>query len=193
MNPAQSPRIFSFRSSKEWERWLAKNQKLQGGIWLRFFRKESGVASVKYEEALDGVLAYGWIDGQLKPYDTKSWLRKFTPRRPKSPWSKRNIDHVGRLTRAGRMKPAGLKEVRAAKADGRWRNAYDPGSTMEVPADFLKRLSRDKKGMAFFATLTKANTYAIAWRLQTARRPETREKRMKAILTMLSNGEKFHG
>jgi uncharacterized protein YdeI (YjbR/CyaY-like superfamily) len=187
------PEIVSFPSSKLWERWLARNHKLQEGVWLRFFKKDSGVPSVTYAEALDEALAYGWIDGQLKPYDAKSWLRKFTPRRPKSPWSKRNIEHVQRLTKAGRMKSPGLEEVRAAKGDGRWENAYDPGSTMELPADFLKRLSLNKKAKAFFSTLNKSNTYAIGWRLQTAKKPETREKRMAAILAMLAKGEKFHG
>jgi len=187
------PQIVSFRSPKEWERWLARNHKLPEGIWLRFFKKDSKVASVTYVEALDEALAYGWIDGQLKPYHAKSWLRKFTPRRPKSPWSKRNIEHVQRLTKAGRMKPSGLEEVRAAKADGRWENAYDPGSTMALPADFLKRLSMNKKAKAFFETLNKSNTYAIGWRLQTAKKPETREKRMAVILAMLAKGEKLHG
>ena len=187
-----TPRIISFASPKEWERWLARNHGLQEGVWVRFFKKDSGVPSVTYDKALDEALVYGWIDGQLKPYDAKSWLRKFTPRRPKSPWSKRNIGHVRRLTKAGRMKPSGLQEVRAAKADGRWENAYDPGSTMKLPAEFLKRLARNKKAQAFFATLNKSNTYAIGWRLQTAKKPETREKRMVDILARLARGEKFH-
>jgi len=192
MGPPQSPEILPFASSKEWERWLAKNQTLAVGVWLRFYKKDSGVPSVTYDQALEVALSYGWIDGQLKTCDAESWLRKFTPRRAKSSWSKRNTDIVRRLMRAGKMKPAGLKEVRSAKADGRWANAYDPGSTMELPADFLRRLSRNKKAEAFFQTLTRTNTYAIAWRLQTAKRPETREKRMNAILAMLANGEKFH-
>jgi uncharacterized protein YdeI (YjbR/CyaY-like superfamily) len=187
------PQIRSFSTPKEWESWLSKNHTLLEGIWLKFFKKASGVKSVTYEEALDAALCYGWIDGQLKPYDQKSWLRKFTPRRPGSPWSKRNIEHVGRLTRAGQMKRAGLKEVKEAKADGRWKNAYDPGSTMKLPSDFLKRLSKDRGAKEFLSTLSKSNIYAIGWRLQTAKRPETREKRMKAILAMLSKREKFHG
>ena len=145
-----------------------------------------------YAEALDEALCYGWIDGQLDKYDEKSWLRKFTPRRPKSVWSKRNIAHIDRMTRAGKMKSAGRKEVEAAKADGRWKRAYDSPSAMQIPADFLKALSQDKKAKAFFATLNKANTYAIAWRLQTAKRPETRAKRLQAILAKLKKGEKFH-
>ena len=192
MKPEQNIEIVACTSSKKWKRWLAKNHSRMQGVWLRFYKKASRVPSVTYDEALDEALCYGWIDGQLKPYDEKSWLRKFTPRRAKSPWSKRNIEHVHRLIKAGRMKDAGLRESEAAKADGRWKNAYDPGSTMAMPADFLKRLSRMKKAKAFFEILNKANTYAIAWRLQTAKKPETREKRMKAILAMLAKGEKFH-
>ena len=184
--------IISFNSQKEWTNWLDKNHAKSSGLWLRLFKKDSDVASVTYAEALDEALCYGWIDGQLDKYDEKSWLRKFSPRRPKSIWSKRNIEHVNRLTAAGKMKPAGLKEVEAAKADGRWGRAYDSPSAMQVPADFLKALSRDKKAQTFFETLNKANTYAIAWRLQTAKKPETREKRMKAILEMLKRGEKLH-
>jgi uncharacterized protein YdeI (YjbR/CyaY-like superfamily) len=150
------------------------------------------MATVTYAEALDEALCYGWIDGQLEKYDEKSWLRKFTPRRPKSVWSKRNIEHVNRLVDAGKMKPAGLKEMEAAKADGRWGRAYDSPSAMQVPQDFLAELSKHKKAQIFFETLNKANTYAIAWRLQTAKKPETREKRMKKFIQMLENGEKLH-
>lgn len=185
--------ILSFKSPKDWANWLAKNHAASNGIWLRFFKKNSGVASVTYSEALDEALCFGWIDGRLDPYDEKSWLRRFTPRRPRSPWSKRNIEHVNRLTAAARMKPAGLKEVEAAKKDGRWEKAYDPQGTMELPADFLKALAKDKKAKAFFESLNRANHYAIAWRLQTAKKPETRARRMQAILAMLKRGEKFHG
>ena len=184
--------IIAFKSSKEWASWLAQNHTKSSGLWLRLFKKGSGVASVTYAEALDEALCYGWIDGQLDKYDEKSWLRKFTPRRPKSVWSKKNIAHIDRLTRAGKMKSAGRKEVEAAKADGRWKRAYDSPSAKQIPADFLKALSQDKKAKAFFATLNKANTYAIAWRLQTAKRPETRAKRLQAILAKLKKGEKFH-
>lgn len=188
-----TPEVISFASSREWERWLSKNGSRAEGIWLRFYKKGSGFPSVTYTEALDAALCYGWIDGQVKSCDARSWLRKFTPRRAKSPWSKRNIEHVRRLMKAGRMKPAGLKEAEAAQKDGRWEQAYDPGSTMEIPSDFLDRLSRNKKAQAFFDTLNRANTYAIGWRLQTAKRPETREKRMKEILAMLAREERLHG
>ncbi len=188
-----NPETLAFASLRAWERWLAKNHRRAEGIWLRFYKKSSGVPSVTYEEALDGALCYGWIDGQLKPYDARSWLRKFTPRRPKSPWSKRNIEHVRRLMKAGRMKAGGVKEAEAARSDGRWKAAYDPGSTMTMPADFLRELSKNAKARAFFRTLNRANTYAIGWRLQTAKRAETREKRVKEILAMLSRGEKLRG
>ncbi|RPI04957.1 MAG: bacteriocin-protection protein, YdeI/OmpD-associated family [Ignavibacteriae bacterium] len=185
--------IVAFTSSEKWEQWLEKNHDKIQGIWLQFFKKDSGVLSLSYKDALDVALGYGWIDGQLKPCDDKSWLRKFTPRRARSLWSKRNIEHAMRLKRAGRMKPAGLKEVEAAKADGRWKKAYDSSATMELPEDFMERLSKSKKAMTFFKTLNRTNTYTIVWRLQTALNPETREKRMNAILTALEKGRKFHG
>ena len=125
-------------------------------------------------------------------YDDLSYLQKFTPRRKRSIWSKRNIEHVERLISEGRMQPAGLRQIEAAKADGRWDQAYDSPANMEVPADFLEELSKDPAAKAFFDTLNKTNLYAIGWRLQTAKKPETRAKRMKAILEMLSKGEKFH-
>jgi uncharacterized protein YdeI (YjbR/CyaY-like superfamily) len=128
----------------------------------------------------------------VKKYDEKSWLQKFTPRRRRSLWSKRNVANAMRLIECGRMMGAGLKEIEAAKNDGRWESAYDSPSGMKVPPDFLKELSKDRKANAFFKTLDRANVYAIAWRLQTARTSETRERRKKSILEMLSKGEKFH-
>ena|ERR687895_1678525 len=184
--------IVSFQSAREWEEWLATNHASSVGIWLRFFKKGSGKPTVTHDEALDVALCYGWIDGQAKKYDELSWLHKFTPRRARSVWSRRNTEHVERLIKENRMKPPGLAEVEAAKADGRWTKAYDSPSKMTMPEDFLKELSKNKEAKAFFETLNKANIYAIAWRLQTAKKPQTREKRMKAILTMLAKGEKFH-
>ncbi|HEV8067809.1 MAG TPA: YdeI/OmpD-associated family protein [Planctomycetaceae bacterium] len=180
-------------SAMAWERWLGKNHSRARGVWLRFFKKHSKIASIGHADALNAALCYGWIDGQLKKHDAASWLRKFTPRRSKSIWSKRNQELVERLTQAGKMKPAGLKEVAAAKRDGRWGRAYDSPSKMTVPADFRKALSQSPAAKKFFATLNKANLYAIAWRLQTAKQPATRKKRMNAIIEMLEKGEKFHG
>jgi uncharacterized protein YdeI (YjbR/CyaY-like superfamily) len=182
----------SFTTPKEWRSWLSKHHATPEGIWLRFFKKASGVKSITHAEALDEALCFGWIDGQLKTCDTQSWLQKFTPRRRKSIWSKRNREHVARLIKEKRMTAAGLKEIETAKNDGRWEGAYDSPKTMQVPADFLRELKKDKAAHAFFQTLNKANTYAIAWRLQTAKKPETREKRIQALLQMLGQGKKLH-
>jgi uncharacterized protein YdeI (YjbR/CyaY-like superfamily) len=179
-------------SAKVWSRWLAANHAGSTGVWLRFFKKSSMIASVSHAEALAVALCYGWIDGQLKKHDEESWLRKFTPRRPNSIWSKRNCEIVDELLAAGKMKSAGLREVAAAKQDGRWDRAYDSPSKMTVPADFMKKIAGNKKARLFFDTLSKANIYAIAWRLQTAKKPETRERRMKAIIAMLAKSKTFH-
>jgi len=165
---------------------------VSNGIWLQFYKKNSGVASVTYAEALDVALCYGWIDAQLKSIDELCYKQHFTPRRPRSIWSKRNIEHIARLTSEGRMKPAGTKQVEAAKADGRWEQAYDSPGNMKLPDEFLSELSKHNKAYAFYESLGKANKYAICWRIQTAKRPETREKRMKEILEMLGKEEKFH-
>jgi uncharacterized protein YdeI (YjbR/CyaY-like superfamily) len=184
--------IISFKSSEEWQAWLKHNHTNTEGIWLQFYKKGSGVPTITYSEALDEALCYGWIDGQLKKHDASSYLHKFTPRRARSMWSKRNIEHVTRLEKEGKMHPSGLKEVESAKEDGRWERAYDSPAKMSLPEDFIKRLSKDKKATAFFKGLNKANQYAILWRLQTAKKPETRENRLKAMLEMLAKGEKFH-
>ncbi len=182
----------AFKTSGEWRRWLLKNHAASGGLWVRIYKKDSGTRTVTYAEALDEALCYGWIDGQKAGYDAESFLQKFTPRRPKSLWSKRNREHALRLIEEKRMAAAGQKEIDAAKKDGRWERAYDAPSTMEVPADFLKELKKDKGAYAFFKTLNRANVYAIAWRLQTAKKPETRARRTEALLAMLKRGEKLH-
>lgn len=192
MKTATDIPIISFKSAKDWGSWLAENHATSNGIWLRIFKKDSGKETVTYAQALDEALCCGWIDGQTQKYDEESWLQKFTPRRARSVWSKRNTEHITRLMDEGKMKPAGLKEVESAKRDGRWQKAYESPSKMTVPEDFIKELSKNKKAKAFFETLNKVNTYAITWRLQTAKKPETREKRMKTILEMLAKGEKFH-
>jgi uncharacterized protein YdeI (YjbR/CyaY-like superfamily) len=184
--------VIPFSSPAEWEQWLEQNHLVSKGIWLQIFKKDSGIPSVYYAEALDVALCYGWIDGQLKSIDKLSYRQRFTPRRSKSFWSKRNIEHIARLTKEGRMRPAGIKEAEAAKADGRWEAAYDGQANMSLPSDFLEQLLKNKKALVFYESLNKANKYAIAWRIQTAKRPETREKRMKEILGMLGREEKFH-
>ncbi len=184
--------VVTFASAKAWERWLAREHDRSRGVWLRFCKRGAAAESVRYADALAVALCYGWIDGQVKKHDHESWLRKFTPRRPKSIWSKRNRELAERLIAAERMRPAGLREIAAAKADGRWDRAYDAPSKMVVPEDFLRQLAKNQTALEFFKTLNKANTYAIAWRLQTAKKPETRERRMKAILTMLAEKRSFH-
>lgn len=185
-------KTLSFKTANEFRGWLARNHADSEGIWLRFFKKHSGHPSLTYAEALDQALCYGWIDGRVDPCDEKSWLRKFTPRRPNSGWSRRNTQHAERLISAGAMTRAGLEEVEAAKADGRWQRAYDSPRNAAPPEDFLAELEKNKKAKAFFETLNKANVYSIVYRIQTAKKPETRRKRMKAILEMLVRGEKFH-
>jgi uncharacterized protein YdeI (YjbR/CyaY-like superfamily) len=181
-----------FKSSADYRSWLAKNHTRSDGIWLRIYKKVSTEASISYAQALDQSLCYGWIDGQKRRYDEYSWLQKFTPRRPKSGWSKINTQHAERLVESGEMTPAGLKAIKAAKVDGRWKAAYDSPGNATPPDDFLRELNKNKKAKAFFETLNKSNIYAIVYRLQTAKKPETRTKRMKMILAMLVKGEKFH-
>src|SRR5262249_5070117 len=178
--------------SFEFRGWLEANHVGSEGIWLRIFKKESGEQSITYSEALEQSLCFGWIDGQKQPYDESSWLQKFCPRRAKSGWSRINTQHVERLIKTGQMTHAGLAVVEAAKADGRWQAAYDSPRNAAPPEDFLKALGKDKKAKAFFETLNKANVYAIVYRLQTAKKPETRAKRLKMILEMLARSEKFH-
>ena len=182
----------SFASASAWEKWLAANYTKDEGIWLRIFNKASGKKTVTYAEALDDALCYGWIDGQKKKFDSDSWIQKFTPRRKGSIWSKRNIEHIERLTKENRMKAPGLKAIDTAKKNGQLAAAYDSPSNSTTPEDFLKLLEKNKKAKDFFDSLNKTNKFAITWRLQTAKKPETREKRMNTILEMLAKGEKFH-
>lgn len=184
--------VKNFASEVAFEKWLQTNHARSCGLWLRFFRKSATRKALTHKGALDVALCYGWIDGQLKKFDELSYLHKFTPRGPKSVWSKVNREHVERLEKDGRMRPTGLAAVAAAKKDGRWDRAYASPSRMKMPADFLKALARDEKAKIFFDSLNRANRYSIAWRLQTAKKPETRQKRMDAIVAMLNRHEKFH-
>lgn len=185
-------KTISFRSSSEFRTWLAENHGQSEGILLRIYKKNSGVATVTYAEALDQALCFGWIDGQKRPFDKQSWLQKFGPRRRNSGWSKINTQHAERLIATGEMAPFGLREVNTAKADGRWKVAYNSSGTATVPDDFLRKISRNKKAKVFFETLNRTNLYSITYRLQTAKTPETRAKRMLAIIEKLAREEKFH-
>lgn len=184
--------IIPFASQDEFSNWLEMNHKETSGVWVRFYKKNSGITTIIYDEALDIALCYGWIDGQVKKFDENSYLQKFTPRRSKSLWSKRNKNHVTRLEKEGKMKCSGIREVEAAKEDGRWEIAYDSPGNMEIPDDFIQEISKNAQALAFFATLNKTNLYTIGWRLQTAKNPETRLRRMTAIIEMLEKEQKFH-
>jgi len=184
--------IISFESQSHFESWMEKNNSLTEGIWVRFYKKNSLVFSINYQEALDVALCYGWIDGQVKKFDNLSYIQKFTPRRTKSMWSKRNKDHISRLEKENRMKPSGIREVEKAINDGRWDKAYDSPGKMIVPEDFILELSKNKKAFEFYERLNKTNKYTIGWRLQTAKNAETRDKRLKEILNLMDKGEKFH-
>jgi len=190
--PRHSEEILRFRSSPEFRKWLAANHRRFDGIWLRIFKKDSGEPTVTYAEALDEALCFGWIDGLKQSHDELSWRQRFTPRRLRSGWSKINTGHAERLIKAGRMRAAGLAQIEAAKKDGRWKAAYDSQSKATFPEDFLAALRRNKKTFAFFESLSKSNRYAIAYRLQTAKKPETKQRRMEMILAMLARGEAFH-
>jgi uncharacterized protein YdeI (YjbR/CyaY-like superfamily) len=184
--------ILFFETPKAWEQWLKKHHSDTTAVWLRFYKKASGIASLTYDQALDEALCYGWIDGVVNAYDEQSYLQRFTPRRPKGNWSKRNTEHIARLIKLGKMRAAGLAAVEAAKKDGRWQAAYASPSNIKIPEDFLKEIAKNKKAKAFFDTVNRTNFYAIAYRLATAKKPETVEKRKKVILEMLEKGEKFH-
>ncbi|MBL0280942.1 MAG: YdeI/OmpD-associated family protein [Bacteroidetes bacterium] len=181
-----------FKSPKSFETWLEKQHDKSTGIWMKIYKKDSGIKTITYAEALDVALCFGWIDGQKLAFDELCWLQKFCPRTAKSIWSKINIGHVERLIQTGKMQPAGLKAIESAKADGRWEKAYDSPSKMTIPEDFLKELSKNKMAETFFKSLNKTNLYAIGFQLQTAKKQETRDKRMKAIIEKLAKGEKFH-
>ena len=179
-------------SAQEWRRWLAQHHEEKKEIWLIYYKKTSGKTGITYEESVEEALCFGWIDGQKKPCDERSWLQKFTPRRAGSGWSKRNTQHAERLMRAGLMESAGRKAVEEAKADGRWQAAYDSPRQAAPPEDFLAALAGNTKARLFFQSLNRANVYAIVYRLQTAKKPETRARRMKMMVEMLERGEKFH-
>jgi len=185
--------VLPFADAGAWEAWLEANATTRG-VWLKIAKKDSGIPSVTYAEALDVALCHGWIDGQKRGFDAAFFLQRFTPRRPKGLWSKINIGHVERLTAAGRMRAGGLREVEAARADGRWDAAYDGSRTMAVPPELAKALAlaKHRKARAFFETLDAANRYAVCWRVQTAKTAETKAKRVETLVAMLARGEKLH-
>lgn len=181
-----------FRTARSFETWLAKNHAKAPGIRVKFAKKSSGLKSITFAEALDIALCYGWIDGQGKGLDEQWYSNRFTPRRARSTWSKVNRENVARLIAEGRMQPAGQAEIDRAKADGRWDAAYDPPSTATVPDDLAAALKKQPKAKRFFETLNSQNRYAVLHRIQTAKKPETRAKRIATFVDMLAKGEKIY-
>ncbi|GII57254.1 hypothetical protein Pth03_56430 [Planotetraspora thailandica] len=184
--------MIAFGTQDEWERWLAENHTESPGVWMKIAKKGADASTVSYAEALDSALCYGWIDGQKGKLDDEHWLQRFTPRRPRSKWSQRNRDHVDRLISEGRMTPAGLREVEQARADGRWDAAYEGQAAMTVPDDLLRALELDPIAEEFFSTLDRANVFAIVYRIQDAKKPETRARRIDTIVAMLGDRKKIH-
>jgi uncharacterized protein YdeI (YjbR/CyaY-like superfamily) len=183
--------ILHFASRQELEDWLEANAE-GDGLWLKIAKKDSGIESVNYAEALELALCFGWIDSQKRGFDEDFFLQRFTPRRPRGKWSRINREKVEGLIAAGAMRPGGMAEVEAAKADGRWDAAYAGQRTAKIPADLQRELDRSKEAAEFFAELDSANRYAILYRLDDAKKPETRERRLRKFIAMLERGEKIH-
>ena len=183
--------ILSFASQEEWEDWLEANQPA-AGLWMKIAKRASGIESVTHAEALEIALCHGWIDGTRKRLDDEFFLQKFTPRTARSPWSRINREKAERLVAEGRMRSAGLAEMERARADGRWDAAYEPQSTATVPEDLQRELDQRPEAAAFFAALDSRNRYAILYRLQDAKRPETRARRLAEYVAMLEEQRKIY-
>ena len=182
----------AFASARALDEWLARHHSTAAGVWMKLAKKGAGVASVTYAEAIEVALTWGWIDGQKRPHDDRHWLQKLTPRRAGSLWSKINRDKASALIAAGKMQPPGLAEVERARRDGRWDGAYDGARSATVPDDLAAALDRNARAKKRFATLDAANRYAILWRVQTAKKPETRARRIADLVAMLARGEVLH-
>lgn len=185
-------RVHYFPNKSEWMTWLHTNWRQRDGIWIKFAKKNSGVPSLTYEEGREAAIIYGWIDGQINGLDEVFYLRKFTPRRPRSKWSKINRKIAVELISAKRMMPSGLKQVADAKEDGRWDAAYDSPSTISIPADLKKLIATDKTAEKNFNELSSANRYAFLYRIQNAKRPETRQRHIDKTFEMLRHGKVYH-
>jgi uncharacterized protein YdeI (YjbR/CyaY-like superfamily) len=192
MDVRQDLPVIAFASPPEWEAWLEANHATSKGLWLKIAKKGAGVETVTYDQALEAALCYGWIDGQKNTFDDRFWLQRFTPRGPRSKWSRVNRDKASELLRRGKLKPAGMAEVERAQRDGRWEAAYEAQSSSTVPEDLRVALDQHPKAKAFFATLDRANRYAILYRLGDAKRPETRARRLAQYVAMLEEGRKLH-
>ncbi|GHC90436.1 hypothetical protein GCM10010309_72350 [Streptomyces violaceochromogenes] len=184
--------IVAFESAEAFQAWLGENHAVSPGIWLKLRKKGPGIVALDYAQALDVALCYGWIDGQKAKLDDQWWLQRFTPRKPRSKWSKANRDKATALIEEGRMRQPGQAEIDRAKADGRWEAAYDGAKTATVPNDLAAALTADPAAAEFFETLDRQNRYAILYRLQDAKKAETRARRIEKYVAMLARGEKLH-
>ncbi len=184
--------VVAFPSAGEWEAWLEVQGPGAPGLWLRFPKKGSGIAGLAHAEALDVALCFGWIDGQTAREDDRHWLQRFTPRGPRSTWSRLNRERALELIAEGRMRPGGLAAVEAARADGRWDRAYEPQSTAAVPDDLRRALAETPGAAEAFAGLDSRNRYAVLHRVAGARRAETRARRIEQYVAMLARGERLH-
>jgi uncharacterized protein YdeI (YjbR/CyaY-like superfamily) len=190
---ASQPAPLHFATQRAFEAWLRKNHATSDGVWLLIAKAGAEEATVTYAQAVEVALCHGWIDGQKKALDAQHWMQRFTPRRARSLWSKANRARAEALVHSRRMQPEGQAEIDRAKADGRWDAAYDGARTAQVPAELKAALDAQPKAAAFFATLSAANRYAVLWRVQTAKKPETRARRIETLVAMLARGEKIHG
>ena len=184
--------ILLFNDQPAFEAWLKDHQPDEKGVWIKLAKKGSGITSIDYDDALESALCYGWIDSQAASFDEKFYLQKFTPRTPKSKWSKLNTEKAEALIASGRMQPSGYHQVELAKADGRWEAAYDPQTQITIPDDFQAALDENQKAKEFFSTLNAINRYAILHRIQVTRKPETRAARIKKFIDMLAANEKIY-
>jgi uncharacterized protein YdeI (YjbR/CyaY-like superfamily) len=185
--------ILMFEDRAAWERWLEEQHRSADGVWLKLARKGSGHRSVTHAEALEEALRFGWIDAQKAPHDDAFWLQRFTRRGPRSKWSQINRQKATDLIEQGRMMPAGLAEVEAARQDGRWENAYASPRGATVPEDFQRALDENPAANEFFATLGSSHRYSFLYRIQDAKLPQTRERRIREYVAMLAEGRTIHG
>jgi uncharacterized protein YdeI (YjbR/CyaY-like superfamily) len=192
MAPKDGLPVVQFADPAGWERWLAEHAERAPGAWLKIAKKASGIPTVAYPEVLDVAICFGWIDGQRHPHDESFFLQRFTPRGPRSRWSQINCQRAERLIDEGRMRPPGRRQVQAAKADGRWEAAYAPQSRATVPEDFQRELDRHPAAREFFATLRGQNRYAFLYRINDAKRPDTRARRIATFIAMLNEGKTFY-
>lgn len=182
----------SFATAAEFDAWLAAEHDRAPGLFLKMAKKASGIPSITAPEAVEVALCHGWIDGRGNRVDDVWFTVRYTPRRPRSVWSQKNVDTVARLVADGRMRPPGLVQVQAAQADGRWDRAYAGSATITVPDDLAAALAAEPAAEAFFGTLDKTNRYAVLWRVHTAATPQTRAKRIAACVQMLAEGRRTH-